>query len=59
MMINGQGLINFIRDAPEHTVKANVEALPTLNMAASLLSRSDPSPYWHASETRVLWLPCL
>lgn len=39
MKTNEQGLFNYIRDAPEHTLKANVEALPALNMAASVLSR--------------------
>ncbi|CAL8471399.1 g10941 [Coccomyxa elongata] len=39
MKMNEQGLFNYIRDAPEHTVKPNVEALPALNMAASVLSR--------------------
>ncbi|BDA46781.1 hypothetical protein COCOBI_09-2340 [Coccomyxa sp. Obi] len=39
MKTNERGLFNYIRDAPEHTVKANVEALPALNMAASVLSR--------------------
>ncbi|KAK9918423.1 hypothetical protein WJX75_004036 [Coccomyxa subellipsoidea] len=44
LRINGRGQFDYIRDAPEHTVKANVEALPTLNMAASLLS--DVATVW-------------
>lgn len=39
MEVDQRGLIRLIRDAPESVMKIDVEALPSLNMAASFLSR--------------------
>lgn len=39
MKINSQDQICFIRDAPEHPIKAVVQTAPVANLATSLLAR--------------------